>query len=87
MADLLRARAACGAGDPVAAAFFTAQVALPRHEIDPPPLVTGSDILAAGVPAGPAVGRALARIRTLQLDGGISTREEALAESRAAAGD
>jgi len=87
LADLLRARAACGAGDPVAAAFFSAQVARPRHEIDPPPLVTGSDIMAAGVPAGPAVGRALARIRTLQLDGGISTREEALAESQAAAGD
>ena len=87
LADLLRARAACGAGDPLAAAFFSAQVARPRHEIDPPPLVTGSDVIAAGVPAGPAVGRALARIRTLQLDGGISTREEALAESQAAAGD
>jgi hypothetical protein len=32
------------------------------------------------------VGRALARIRTLQLDGGIRTREEALAEARVAAG-
>jgi poly(A) polymerase len=86
LADLLRARAACAAGDPAAAAFFSAQVARPRPEIDPPPLVTGSDIMAVGVPAGPAVGRALARIRTLQLDGGIRTREEALAEARVAAG-
>jgi poly(A) polymerase len=86
LADLFRARAACAAGDPAAAAFFSAQVARPRPEIDPPPLVTGSDLVAAGMPAGPAVGRALARIRTLQLDGRIRTREEALAEARVAAG-
>jgi len=85
LADLLRARAACAAGDPAAAAFFSARVARPRQEIDPPPLVTGSDVMAAGVPAGPAVGLALARIRTLQLDGVIATREAALAEARAAA--
>jgi len=87
LADLLRARAACGLGDPDVAAMFSAQVARPRQEIDPPPLVTGSDVMAAGVPAGPAVGRALARIRTLQLDGAIATREAALAEARPRAGD
>jgi hypothetical protein len=86
LADLLRARAACGLGEPDVAAMFSAQVARPRQEIDPPPLVSGSDVMAAGVPAGPAVGRALARIRTLQLDGEITTRDEALAEARAAAG-
>jgi len=79
LADLLRARAACGFGDAPAAAHFSAQVARPRAEIDPPPLVTGRDLLTAGVPAGPPVGRALARIRTLQLDGAIATREAALA--------
>jgi len=86
LADLLRARAACGLGEPDVAAMLSAQVARPRQEIDPPPLVSGSDVMAAGVPAGPAVGRALARIRTLQLDGGITTRDDALAEARAAAG-
>lgn len=84
LADLLRARAACGRGDATAAAaaWFTAQVERPRHETDPPPLVTGTDLLAAGVPPGPPVGAALARIRALQLDGAIATREEAIAVAR-----
>jgi len=79
LADVLRARAACGRGEPAAAAWITAQVARPRAELDPPPLVTGDDLLAAGVPPGKAVGAALARIRGLQLDGVIATRAEALA--------
>jgi tRNA nucleotidyltransferase/poly(A) polymerase len=82
LADLLRARAAHGLGDAAAAAWFTAQVARPRAEIDPPPLVTGSDLLAAGVPAGPAMGQALAKARQLQLDGVITTKEAALAAVR-----
>ena len=79
LADVLRARAACGHGEAAAAAWITAQVARPRAELDPPPLVTGDDLLAAGVPPGKAVGVALARIRGLQLDGAIATRTEALA--------
>jgi tRNA nucleotidyltransferase/poly(A) polymerase len=84
LADLLRARAAHGLGDAAAAAWFTAQVARPRAEIDPPPLVTGSDLLAAGVPAGPAMGQALAKARQLQLDGLVTTTAEALAAVRPA---
>jgi len=79
LADVLRARAACGRGEPAAVAWITEQVARPRAELDPPPLVTGDDLLAAGVPPGKAVGAALARIRGLQLDGVIATRAEALA--------
>ena len=79
LADLLRARAAAGRGDAAAAAWVTAEVARPRAELDPPPLVTGSDLMAAGVAEGPGLGAALARIRALQLDGAIATREEALA--------
>jgi poly(A) polymerase len=79
LADLLRARAFCGQGDPATASWFTAQLARPRAEIDPPPLVTGDLLLAAGVPPGPAVGAALARVRDLQLDGAIATREQAIA--------
>ncbi|MFM8292915.1 MAG: hypothetical protein ACKOC4_14625 [Planctomycetia bacterium] len=79
---MLRARAACGCGDGAAAAWLTAQAGRPRAELDPPPLVTGSDLLAAGVPPGPAVGAALARIRALQLDGAIATQAEALAAIR-----
>jgi poly(A) polymerase len=84
LADLLRARAAEGNGDAAAAAWLTAQVTRPRGEIDPPPLLTGRDLLAAGVAEGPALGATLARIRELQLDGMITTRDEALAALDAA---
>jgi tRNA nucleotidyltransferase/poly(A) polymerase len=87
LADLLRARADCGRGDAAAAAWITAQVSRPRAELDPPSLVSGDDLLAAGMPGGPAIGAALARIRGLQLDGVIGTRDEALAEARQSACD
>ena len=78
IADLLRARADCGRGSGAAAAWVTAQLARPRDELDPPPLLTGSDLLAAGVPAGRTMGEMLARLRSMQLDGQIVTREAAL---------
>ena len=78
LADLLRARADCGRGSGAAAAWVTAQIARPRDEIDPPPLLTGGDLLAAGVPAGRAMGEMLSQLRALQLDGKIATREAAL---------
>jgi tRNA nucleotidyltransferase (CCA-adding enzyme) len=43
--------------------------------------LTGSDLIEVGL-AGPAVGRALRRIRTAYLDGTLRTREEALALAR-----
>lgn len=82
LADLLRARAAMGRGDPAAAAWFTAEAAQPPAVRDPPPLLTGADLLAAGFAAGPAVGAALARARELQLDGLVTTKAEALAAIR-----
>jgi poly(A) polymerase len=84
LADVLRARAACGRGDAATAAWFTVQIARPRAEIDPPPLVSGNDLLAAGVPPGRPIGAALARIRSLQLDGVIATKAEAIAAATSA---
>jgi len=86
LADLLRARAACGRGDPAAAAWVTAQVNRPAIELDPPPLVSGADLLALGLAPGPAVGDGLQRLRHMQLDCVISSREQALEIIRAAAG-
>lgn len=43
-----------------------------------PPLVSGDDILAAGVEAGPRVRQILEHIRDEQLEGRVMTREEAL---------
>jgi len=46
---------------------------------DPPVLVTGEDVMERlGMPPGPAVGGILSKIRDLQVDGEIGTREEAL---------
>jgi hypothetical protein len=56
----------------------TAKLQMPQEQLDPPPLVTGNDLLAAGVPAGRAVGQALATLRALQLDGLVRTRDAAL---------
>lgn len=46
--------------------------------LNPAPLVTGADLLAAGYKAGPRIKEQLDRVRAAQLNGDISTREEAL---------
>ncbi len=50
----------------------------------PPPLATGDDVLALGVPRGPRIGRLLREVQERQLEGDLHTREEALAWLRAA---
>jgi len=45
----------------------------------PAPLITGNDLIASGVPRGPEIGALLRKIQDLQLQGDISTAEEALA--------
>jgi tRNA nucleotidyltransferase/poly(A) polymerase len=85
LADLLRARATSGLGNGADAAWVTAQLARPAAEIDPPPLLSGADLLALGIPAGPAIGDLLHRLRRLQLDGGITSRDQAVAIALAAA--
>jgi tRNA nucleotidyltransferase (CCA-adding enzyme) len=45
----------------------------------PPPLLQGRDLLALGVPPGPAVGRLLAAIYDRQLDGELTTPDDARA--------
>ena len=45
------------------------------------PSLTGSDLLELGL-EGPAVGRALAKVRAAYLDGALANREEALALAR-----
>lgn len=50
-----------------------------QEEALPPPLVSGHDLLAMGWQPGPALGRALQRLQDMQMDGEVTTREEALA--------
>lgn len=49
------------------------------------PPVNGEDLVAMGL-SGPAVGRALTRVRVAYLDGNVKTRDEALALARELAG-
>src|SRR5947207_765273 len=49
-----------------------------NEPIIPPPLVTGKDLIALGMKPGPKVGEILEAAETLQLDGALKTREEAL---------
>jgi poly(A) polymerase len=48
------------------------------EEIDPPKLITGSDLLAMGLRPGKEVGRILEAVRVAQLEGAVQTRDEAL---------
>jgi tRNA nucleotidyltransferase (CCA-adding enzyme) len=47
-------------------------------ELDPPPLVTGADLIAIGMRPGPEFKAILQSIRDDQLDGKLNSREEAL---------
>ena len=50
----------------------------PRDRLDPAPLLTGADLIAANWKPGPAMGSALRSIRQQQLDGVLTTPAEAL---------
>jgi poly(A) polymerase len=47
-------------------------------ELDPPPLITGDDLKAMGLEPGPEYARLLDAVREAQLEGTVTTREEAL---------
>lgn len=48
------------------------------HDLNPPPLVTGEDLMALGLEPGPQFKRLLDAVREAQLDGTIATKEQAL---------
>lgn len=50
---------------------------LPMNELDPPPLITGEDLKAMQIPAGPHYRVILESIRRDQLDGKITTTDQA----------
>jgi poly(A) polymerase len=56
----------------------------PAAEINPPPLITGSDLIAAGLQPGPRFRSLLEEVRDRQLDGRLTTAEDALAWVREA---
>lgn len=52
------------------------------EEIKPPPLLTGHDIMALGVPPGKAIGFILNKVQEAQLEGTITTHNEGIALAR-----
>jgi len=51
---------------------------LPEEQIRPAPLVTGDDLIAAGYKPGPMFKELLTAVEDAQLEGSISTRQEAM---------
>lgn len=72
-----------GAFAPVAMEWFLERVqALEVAERPPEPLLKGRHVLELGVPPGPQVGRMLSAVYERQLDGTVTTLDEARAEAR-----
>jgi len=68
------------AGRPAVEVDYCRQrLAWPPERLDPPPLVTGDDLVTRGLVPGPVFGELLARLRDAQLDGEIGTKAEGLA--------
>ena len=53
------------------------RAALGEPELRPTPLLTGRDLIALGVEPGPRFGKLLAMLRDAQLEGEVSTRDQA----------
>ena len=50
----------------------------PPEELNPPPVLTGDDLLALGWPQGPVFKKALDAVREAQLEGKVRTKDEAI---------
>jgi putative nucleotidyltransferase with HDIG domain len=63
------------------------QAEVPPEELKPAPLITGRDLIAAGYKPGPQFGTALTAVEDAQLEGRVTTREEALCFAEAILGN
>ncbi len=72
-----------GSFEPVAMDWFRERVRRLKVEVRPPDrILQGRDVLALGVAPGPEVGRIVKAVYELQLDGKVTTLEEARAEAQ-----
>lgn len=76
--DLIALTAAREPAAEAALDFCRARRSLPEAELNPPPLLTGNDLIAAGMKPGPQFAAIIAAIRAEQLDRRLHTRDEAL---------
>ena len=58
--------------------YCRAKLTLPKAELDPPPLLTGDDLINAGHRPGKAFAATLQTIRAAQLDGKLDSTAAAL---------
>ncbi len=70
--------AIAGAADP-ALTFCRERLTWPAEQLNPPPLVDGSDLIRHGLNPGPEFSALLEQVRDAQLNGEIHTRDDALA--------
>jgi poly(A) polymerase len=75
---LLAAQAACKQADGADLAFCRERVAWPAEKLDPPPLLTGDSLIEAGLSPGKKFAELLEEVRNAQLEGRVTTREEAM---------
>ncbi len=80
--ELLALLAATRPADDAGLARCRAQLARPIEELNPPPLVTGDDLIRHGVRAGRQFSALLEHLRDRQLDREILTAEQAVAAAR-----
>ncbi len=81
--DLLAVAAAELPPEDAGLARCRAALALPGDQWNPPPLVTGDDLIAAGLQPGRQFADLLNDLRDRQLDGELTTPAEAIAAARA----
>lgn len=58
--------------------WYREKLKLPREQLDPPPLITGDDLKAAGEIPGRLFASALSLVRQEQLDGILQTKDQGL---------
>ena len=75
---LLAAQTACQLTDAADLAFCRERIAWPVEKLNPPPLLTGDALIEAGLLPGKKFAHLLDEVRDAQLEGEITTPEEAL---------
>jgi poly(A) polymerase len=77
--ELLRTRILSIGGDTDSLDFCNEFLqSTPESELDPPPLVSGDDLIASGLKPGKRFKQILAALRDRQLDGVITTKQQAI---------
>jgi poly(A) polymerase len=76
--EFYSAQAAVGLADQKDVEFCRDKMGQPNSELDPPPLLTGDDLIALGIPRGPVYAKLLMAVRAAQFDGVVSDRKGAL---------